>query len=526
MKRIVLLFFYFALIVQFALSNNVSVSNVRLTGRNTTSHIVYVRFDISWENSWRTSSPPNNWDAVWIFVKFKVGSSGPWQHATLDAGNYTAPTGSAISPAAGGKGAFIYRSAEGPTGTVSFTGVQLQWDYGTDLVSDDAAIIVKVMGIEMVYVPQESFYAGDGATTNITAQFNQGGTTLPFQVTSEGPLTLGGTASTNLANNDGVGVFTPAAADDFNNATTKILPANFPKGYNAFYCMKYELTQEQYVGFLNMLTRTQQESRISAVSAGKFMFTDDTQTGPTFRNGVKCKTVPVGSEPREYGNDLNNDGSYGDPGDGQNLACTYLSWADLAAYLDWACLRPMTELEFEKTCRGPVFPVPNEYAWGDATIAADPYTLANDGAPTEVVTVNYSTTAGNVVDDLTSKSIPGPFRVGVFASSVSDRRNAGASYYGIMELSGNVIERTITVGNETGRAFIGSHGDGLIGSNGDAANVPDWPGIDAVGANRRGGRWSSAAANSGLEVSGRSAAAYTFADRAYYYGIRGVRTAQ
>ena len=50
----------------------------------------------------------------------------------------------------------------------------------------------------------------------------------------------------------------------------------------------------------------------------------------------------------------------------------YMTWTDLLAYLDWSCLRPMTEFEYEKICRGPVYPVANEYAWGNQT-----YTLAD-----------------------------------------------------------------------------------------------------------------------------------------------------
>ena len=31
---------------------------------------------------------------------------------------------------------------------------------------------------------------------------------------------------------------------------------------------------------------------------------------------------------------------------------TYISWPDLLAYADWAALRPITELEYEKAARG------------------------------------------------------------------------------------------------------------------------------------------------------------------------------
>lgn len=57
-----------------AFANNVTVSNMALTGQDASNDYVLIEFDVSWENSWRTSSAPNNWDAVWVFVKYKVGS--------------------------------------------------------------------------------------------------------------------------------------------------------------------------------------------------------------------------------------------------------------------------------------------------------------------------------------------------------------------------------------------------------------------------------------------------------------------
>ena len=50
-------------------------------------------------------------------------------------------------------------------------------------------------------------------------------------------------------------------------------------------------------------------------------------------------------------------------------------------------------------------------------------------------------------------------RRGVFATPDSGRVAAGASYWGIMELSGNLWERVVAVGNPAGRRFAGTHGD-------------------------------------------------------------------
>jgi len=90
-----------------------------------------------------------------------------------------------------------------------------------------------------------------------------------------------------------------------------------------------------------------------------------------------------------------------------------------------------------------------------------------------------------------------------------------------MEMSGNLYERAVTVGNSTGRSFTGVHGDGSLDGNGDA-NVSNWPGTDAAGAGFRGGYWSDEATD--LRVSGRYGAAFTLANRYYYLGCRVVRS--
>jgi len=178
----------------------------------------------------------------------------------------------------------------------------------------------------------------------------------------------------------------------------------------------------------------------------------------------------------------------------------------------------MTELEYEKACRGTANPVANEYAWGDTTIHASAYTITNDGQAN--ATVDNSTTAGNASYSTTDGSTNGPLRCGIFADADSDRQEAGASYYGVMELSGNLYERAVTIGNATGRGFTGVHGDGSLDGSGDA-NVSAWPGTNAEGAGFRGGIWYFGTAY--LRVSARASAAYTSPPRVYAYGFRCVR---
>jgi hypothetical protein len=116
--------------------------------------------------------------------------------------------------------------------------------------------------------------------------------------------------------------------------------------------------------------------------------------------------------------------------------------------------------------------------------------------------------------------------VGVFAKASTTRTQAGASYYGIMELSGNLWERTVTVGNAEGRTYTGVHGNGALSSNG-YADVAAWPGLTggevtgADGSGFRGGNWFNGTVYA--RASDRDNAAYTYTGRGVANGFRAVR---
>ncbi|MCB0375456.1 MAG: hypothetical protein KDD04_06025, partial [Sinomicrobium sp.] len=237
-------------------SHNLSISNVSIVSTNLSEQTSSVAFDISWENSWRDAI---NYDAVWVFIKYRAsGTNDPWEHATLDPAGHLIPPGAEATVPADGMGAFIYRNANG-NGTLSLVNVVLLWNYGADGVLNGANLDIRVLGVEMVYVAQGGFWIGDGETTNVYGNFEAETSGLPFQVTGENAITLGGGIPGSLGNNNREGMWGPdgghlnGAADDFDDVTSQILPEAFPKGYNAFYCMKYEVTQEQWITFLNMV---------------------------------------------------------------------------------------------------------------------------------------------------------------------------------------------------------------------------------------------------------------------------------
>jgi len=234
-------------------------------------------------------------------------------------------------------------------------------------------------------------------------------------------------------------------------------------------------------------------------------------------------------------------------GDGETLPSNLMTWMDLAAYLDWSGLRPMSELEYEKICRGPNTAVTNEYAWGTTNIYSTTYTLSNRGLSNEGIydpgaatgnAAYYNTTPGG-----TSNII---VRCGAIAASVtSTRQETGAGYYGVMEMSGNVHEMLVSAQTNSGLSYTGIHGDGNLTSAGDA-DEDYWPGINghtnyyvsnftffgtygvtaAAGAGARGGDVNSSNLINYLETSERSRCRMLVNPARYiHYGGRGVRTA-
>ena len=492
-------------------ANNIQVTSVTVVPSGS---YAYVQFDLSWENSWKDGI---NWDAAWVFVKYKP-TGGDWAHATLDTSGHSVTTyngvAATITTPTDGKGAFLYRTNNAATSSIDWDGVSLKWNYGTDGLQSSDTVTAKVFAIEMVSVPTGTFAAGSG-----------GSESSAFTLT---------TINTGNATTDpsGTGGFSGSAEGGYPTGQTAPENDSWPNGYTAFYCMKYEISQEQYVAFLNTLTRTQQNTRTATNLASevtsvtnRYVMINSSSMGS--RNGIRCDATVHASNPITFYCDYDGDGTGNESDDGQNIACNYLSWADGAAYANWAGLRPMTELEYEKACRGTIAPVENEYAWGTASIADSAYTLADSGTANEGIATNYSTTVGNCSYSTTDGSIDGPLRVGIFAAhsdniSNPSRWRAGATYYGLMEMSGNLYERAVTIGNADGRQFTGGHGDGSLDNSGDA-DISNWPGTDAAGAGFRGGGWISGP--SVLRVSDRLIAAVTSTGRSYSFGFRCVRSA-
>ena len=522
------LFFAVVLLATFSTflnANNVRItSDVTLVEQNTTDKYIYVKFDIAWDNSWRDTC---NYDAAWVFFKFS--NNNAWKQGFFSTENteHSVGTNNGAAPSFfvgktpinaidRGVGIFIYRSAEG-SGSINWQSVKLKWNYAENGLTNEQAAnaSIKLFAIEMVNVPQRGFRIGSGGSepySFITTSFVSRWNTFTidhkfFTINNENGIptrkfSVYGDYIAELCWNSNV-------LSDF------VLNSAFPKGYASYYTMKYEITQEQYVEFLNSLLPQQQISRISAVVANKYMSNTSNTAAPLFRNGIRCKTAPTATVIGEWGCDLNNNGTFNETDDGQNIACNYLSWDDALAYADWAGLRPMNELEYEKSCRGP-FMLANEYAWGTAN-ADSVLTIINAGTANE--------TSGSIAANAVfgnNANVQGPMRVGCFANGSSAREGAGASYYGIMELSGNLWEQVVPVVTGTvASSFDGSHGDGNLYSNGNA-DVVGW--LTGVSSGVRGGAWNTYRQR--LRTSDRNDFFTTTLTRKEYNGFRCVRTAK
>jgi formylglycine-generating enzyme required for sulfatase activity len=227
--------------------------------------------------------------------------------------------------------------------------------------------------------------------------------------------------------------------------------------------MKYKITARQYIDFLNCLTRQQQENRVQTDITGTEVinrYVMSNTTVPDARNPIRCDEF-IGNGPITFYADLDGSNPPNSSIDGQDLVLNYLSPGDIYTYLDWARLRPMTELEYEKICRGQDMPVvPGEYAWGTATFNAAG-TITNAGMNTE--STSNDGTLSSLFEAL-------PHRAGYAATPTSSRTESCATFYGVMDMH-NLGEFLIGV-NSTNFTRT-SYGDGELSPFG-FAQVSGW----------------------------------------------------
>ena len=136
-------------------------------------------------------------------------------------------------------GAFVHRSADG-NGTINCTAMSLKWNYAATGLGGTNAVDVSVHAIEMVYIPQGAFYAGSG-----------GSGIQRFLRRHESRAAV---SNHQRGGHNGRHKRLELREQRWQGGDLQgPIPAAYPKGYNAFYMMKYEISQGQYADFLNFL---------------------------------------------------------------------------------------------------------------------------------------------------------------------------------------------------------------------------------------------------------------------------------
>jgi formylglycine-generating enzyme required for sulfatase activity len=470
-------------------ANNLTITGLSVAQTGSTGGTV--TFTVGWNNCWNlgTVAAPNNWDAVWLFVKFRncnASPAVPFTHGTLTYSGSTIPSvyqamtslpqasyysangstvisGSLDDP----NGIMLVPTTSGTQSSVSGT-VTLAV---SNLPSNASTVTVEVVGIEMVYVPQGPFYLGDGSTNGSYCHFCASTTGVSSALIAAANETS--TSSYYYVNGTG----------STGSAYASSVPAAWPKGYYSFYCMKYEITEDLYTQFLNTIGSSNAATHWIANSGSN-------------RNAASQVNSYTFANSRPY------------------RAQNWLSWSDWEAVLDWACLRPMTELEFEKACRGGSSTVgngaeQNEYPWQNTSIVpATTFSGTENGTET-FTNAGANCVVANYSNYTNGDGGQGPVRAGIFATSTSTQQSSGATYYGIMEMGGDLREFVVQMNaTATADTFTRVVGDGILATvNGPGnlsvigdANAATWPapegaaGTNGIGTQcygQRGGDWYS-----------------------------------
>ena len=498
MKNQLFLVIAFVFMTSTSIANNLIIGTPSINGSTIT-------FSIAWNNSWKVTTGPSNWDAVWVFIKRQAcdqNNQNPWLHGVLaSSGHSTTSSQLGIDLASDNMGVFIKRSEIG-IGNITQTNVTLT------LASAIGADNIKIIGVEMVYVPQGQFYIGDGhPSAGDNVNFTDGNTFDPKLITAAIQAAGIGASSTYSRANSG---------------STVALPSTFPLGYNSFYCMKYEITAELYVSFLNTLTYNQQLRLMRNANATPPESAVGTLINNTY-NGYRIEIVTPGAattelRPAVFGNDATDNNSFNQSDDGLALPVG-LGTRQFLSFLDWAALRPMTEFEFEKACRGTQYPVIGEYAWGttDHTNFSN-YSISNRFTSTEVLS-GAGLGMGNVSTNIN-------YRVGIAATATSNRVKAGATYYGILDMTGGMGERVVGWnGTDYSTFSSANHGNGILNSAG-SSDVTGWI-ENTIGS--RGFSWHNtwngfSISNRNWNHYGRPSEGTDNGDNWAHFGGRGIRT--
>ncbi len=325
------------------------IGNIAVVPRD--AKTAQVSFDLTWPNAAR---PGVHHVALWVFFKARPPGSAEWRHLRLVADKVLNPAGYGQTGGTplefvvpdgkdGFTGMFLRRTQD-VKGTLVASNIIAVVEWGTNIQHPTPNIQhptpealkpetrnltpeILAFAIEMAYVPEGPFEVGASGQNPRNRLFAYTGkdvsrtersfqtdysdfadNTPPYRITGPGPIPTGRQPGRLWAQG-----LTPENGGE--------IPASFPNGFAAFYCMRDVISQGQYAAFLNTLADAQARER----------YHPDGHGPEITRSGTPSNYVYTATAPEAH--------------------CVWLSWADGAAYAAWAGLRPMTELEYEKANR-------------------------------------------------------------------------------------------------------------------------------------------------------------------------------
>ncbi|RKJ81929.1 hypothetical protein D7X33_03085 [Butyricicoccus sp. 1XD8-22] len=462
-----------------------------------------VSLDLQWENAWKNEV---NFDGAYVFLKYRPAAGEAFRSMKLRGagGGMTErkplPEGFSLGESSVKLGAFLPETQLGffvfpeeacSRQTVRAAGIQVPVEAG-------CAEEIEVFSIEMVYIPEGRFTIGDPkGPKRMGGSCLNGFYTYPdkpmYEIASEKAISLGPEAGMLYCDAD----YVPGGEDVQQKRLT--IPEAFPKGFAGMWYMKHPLTMRQWVQYLNCLTRRQQQRQVWADVSGDavphfYVMTDSDHLQD--RNAVFCRPAGHGTEnPITFYTSA------------PNRIANGLNWFSAASFACFAGLRPVTELEYTKACRGPLAPVEREFPWGSSAIGRvwnlsgerllplpeKPGALANCVFDTHTVMFHGQPKKftgdgpqwGGTPDEGTFENAP-------LIEGYSERECRGSSYYGVMELAGTVWEYMVSASLEDGVRFDRSYGTGELTEDGEY-EMPSWPSPKTgAGFSMRGGNYASA----------------------------------
>lgn len=290
-------------------ASNLKITNVSFTGSPTdkSNPSLFVYVTLRWENSWNNEK---NKDGVWLFFKMNhqndirsqrhVNVKKTGHYLVHNYANNKVTPGFYIPDHAAGVLVYPEQKLRGSIHWRLKFELNLAELNGIDFSN---VVFGKAFGIEMVHIPEGAFYAGESDTIQQAraSAFYDYSTKQHIYIESEKSIAVG--------KNKGDIFYQNSEAPQYRGDVQGTVSDQFPKGYNSFWIMKYELNQGQYVEFLNSISNT--PSQLHANFAGKMYYAD--RGTIEFENG-KYKS------------------------DSPERPANFISWDDGCAFADWAGL--------------------------------------------------------------------------------------------------------------------------------------------------------------------------------------------